>query len=114
MRKATGVKDEKKIKDFTPEQFEKLWRAIERYEGSKEGKITELSAEKQIDAVKKNKKGTIIAHHVEILGWLSKPQAIELARKGEIDAVVATSRSGKEYLRTRPDSSGDNNLVNLG
>jgi hypothetical protein len=56
----TGVKDGRKIKDFAPEEFEKLWRAIETYEG------------------------------------------IELARRGELDAVVAISSAGNLYLRTRP------------
>ena len=114
LRKQTGVKDNTKINDFTADQFEKLWRAIERYEGSKEGTITEVPAKKQIDAVRKNKKGTITAYHVEKLGWISKPQAIQMAKEGKIDAVVATSRSGKLFLRTRPDTIVENNLDNLG
>lgn len=114
LRKETGVKDETKIKDFTPEQFEKLWRAIEKYEGSKKGTVTELPAKKQIDGIRKNKKGTIIAYHVEGLGWISKPQGIRLAQAREIDAVVATSRSGNKFLRTRPDIFIENNLENKG
>ncbi len=110
----TGVKTERKIKDFTAEQFEKLWRAIARFEGKKEGTITEILAKKQINGVRKNKKGIIIAYHVEDIGWISKPQAIRLAKSGKLDAVVATSRSGNLFLRMRPDTSEVNNLGNMG
>ena len=103
LQQKTEVKNEKKIKDFTTEQFEKLWKAIERYEGNKEGTISELPTKKQIDAVRKNKKGTIVAYRVAGIGWITKTEAIKMARKGKIDAVVATSRSGNAFLRTRPD-----------
>jgi hypothetical protein len=36
LRKKTGVKDDRKIKNFSPEQFEKLWRAIEAFEGERD------------------------------------------------------------------------------
>ena len=55
--------------DLSPEQFEKLWRASEKMEGPK---------------------------------------------KGKIDAVVATSRSGNLLLRTHRDVIVENNLDNLG
>ncbi len=99
---------DRKIKDFTPDEFEKLWRAIEVYEGQKKGTIRTISAgksnrdKKQIIAVKKNKKGVIISYNVEDLGWVSKARGIELTQQGKIDAVVAISSSGNLYLRTRP------------
>lgn len=34
LQKKTGVKDARKIRDFSPVQFEKLWRAIELMEGN--------------------------------------------------------------------------------
>ena len=37
-----------------------------------------------------------------------------MTRKLEIDAVVALSRGGNEYLRTRPDIVVENNLSLLG
>src|SRR3989338_8315547 len=36
----TGVNDNKKVKDFTPDEFNKLWHAIEKIEGYTEGIIT--------------------------------------------------------------------------
>ena len=114
LQQKTEVKNEKKIKDFTTEQFEKLWKAIERYEGNKEGTISEVPTKNQIDAVRKNKKGTIVAYRVAGIGWITKTKAIKMARKGKIDAVVATSRSGNAFLRTRPDITVENNLENMG
>lgn len=103
-----------KVKELTPDQFEKLWKAIERMEGWKEGKITALPPLKQITKVMKNEKGTIVAYFVPKLSWIAKDQAILLAQKGELDAVIATSRSGNLYLRTRPDLKVENNLALLG
>lgn len=108
LRQKTGIKDNRKIRDFTPTQFEKLWRGIEKYEGSKKGKIEDVTPgrpsneKRQITKVKKNKKGTIISYNIDGIGWVSKQRGIELASDGEVDAVVATSRSGNLYLRTRP------------
>lgn len=114
LRKKTGVNDNRKIKDFSADEFESLWKAIEAMEGWKEGTITELAKEKQISRVRKNKKGVITHYFVEGIGWLTKEKGIELAENGEIDAVVAISRAGNAYLRTRPDVNSANNLENLG
>ncbi len=108
LKDKTGVKDGRKIKDFTAAEFEKLWRAIETYEGKKKGTIKILTTaksnrgKKQIIAVQKNKKGVIISYDVEGLGWVSKAEGIQLARRGEIDAVISISSAGNPYLRTRP------------
>ena len=114
LQQKTGVKNNKKIKDFTDEEFEKLLKAIEDMEGPRAGTITEYFEKKEITQVQKNKKGTIISYFVSGMGWLSKTAAIKLARNGEINAVIATSRSGNLYLRTRPDIQVINNLENLG
>lgn len=110
LQKQTGIKDSTKIKNLTPIQFEKIWKAIEKYEGTQKGKITELTDKKQIDAVRKNKKGTITHYHIEEVGWITKEQAIQLTKAGKIDAVIATSRAGNLFLRMRPDETVENNL----
>jgi hypothetical protein len=108
LKNKTGVKDVRKIKNFTPDEFERLWRAIETYEGKKKGTIKTLTPakpnhdKKQIVAVQKDKKCVIISYDVDGLGWVSKTEGIELARRGEIDAVIAISSAGNPYLRTRP------------
>jgi hypothetical protein len=109
-----ATKDNRKIKDFSPSQFEKLWKAIEDMEGRHKPIINELTSKKKIGKVRKNKKGTIIAYFVDGMGWISKAQGIKLARQGKIDAVVATSRGGNLFLRTRPGTPVEIQLDHLG
>jgi hypothetical protein len=115
IRKRTGIKGNKKIKDFSKDEFEKLWRAIEKMEGwGNEGKISEFVVKRKITAVRKNEHGTIQSYQIEGYGWVPKPQAIALAAEGKIDAVVATSPRGNKFLRARPNSETGDNLGNLG
>lgn len=110
LHKKTGVLDDRKIKNFTPGEFKKLWQAIEQMEGSKEGKISEIY---QIIHVQKNKNGTIDTYDVDPIGWVSKEECIKLAKLEKLDVVVCTTQSGKVYLRSRPDSSVEDNFDNL-
>lgn len=117
VKQRTKLDLKRKIKDLKPQELESLVNAIEHVEGTfKPGKIigTSQGQKKKITVVKKNKKGTIVKYFVEEFGWLSKSQAIQLTTDGKIDAVVATSRSGSTFLRTRPDTDASNNLENLG
>ncbi len=113
--KQIGIPDRKrKVNSLSKAQFERLWKAIERMEKWEEGRILALPPLKSISKVLKNKKGTIVAYYIDSVGWIDKPQAITLARRREVDAVVALSRSGNPYLRTRPDVVVENNLSVLG
>jgi len=112
LRQHTGVRDDRKIKDFKTLEFEKLWRAIEKYEGQKKGKIQVLPLKKKITGVEKDKSGRIQKYFVPELGWLTKSRAIQLATQGELDAVVV-ARNGTKFLRSRPDVSPENNLSNM-
>ncbi len=117
VHKWTGLDLKRKVKDLSKKELECFVNAIERMEGYRAGKIVEdASATKKgkISAVQKDDKGIIVAYYVVGLGWLAKGAAIALASKGKIDAVVATSRSGSLYLRTRPDQTGANNLDAMG
>lgn len=108
LQKSTGVYDDRPVQNFTDEEFRKLWIAIEKMEGWKEGKITELLS---IDGVEK-RKGTIVGYHVSGLGWISKKKGVSLARKGKINAVLVYGRTGC-YLRSFPDDSTWNNFSNM-
>ncbi len=110
----TGVGIKKKVGDFTVEEFGKLWKAIEQIEGWKEGKIKEVPPIKEIIKVRKDQKGIITSYYVQGMGWISKIRGIILAKKGVINAVVAKSRSGNMFSRTRPDLKLDNNFDRLG
>ncbi len=118
IRKKTGIKGNKKVKDFSPAEFEKLWRAIEKMEGwGKEGQISEYSPGEpkgKITAIRKNKKGTIQSYQIEGYGWVSKSKGISLTLEGKVDAVVATSPRGNLFLRARPNSETSDNLEKMG
>jgi hypothetical protein len=110
----TGVKDENKIRDFSEAEFGKLVDAILAMEGRKKDLVLTAAAsgKKEIVRIRKDKKGVITHYEVADLGWLRKAEAIGFARAGEIDAVIATSKSGRPFLRTRPDVTVVNNLEN--
>lgn len=114
LQNKTGVVDDKKIKNFSPEEFEKLWKAIMQMEGQKEGTIKELPSKGKITRVTKDKKGIIVSYFISGMGWVSKGQAIVLCQNGKIDAVVACSSAGNLFLKSRPDGSSDNNFSNMG
>lgn len=116
IRKKTGVKDRKKINDFSNEEFEKLWKAIEQMEGwssNNTGEIKELSKKGKVIEVEKNKKGVIEFLFIDIFGWISKEKAVKLAIQNKIDAVVVYPSSGKPFLRSRPNNVENDNLGNL-
>jgi len=101
LQRRTGVKDDRKIKDFTSAQFESLVKAIIDMEGKEKPQVVELPSSKAITRVHKDKKGVIVEYFVPGLGWISKSEAIRRTKNGEIDAVVTTSRDGNLYLRAR-------------
>lgn len=115
IRRKTGVKGSTKIKDFSKPEFEKLWQAIEQMEGwGKSGTISEYAPKGKITGVRKNKKGTIQSYQIEGYGWVSKAEGIALALGGKVEAVVATSPKGNQFLRARPNSETLDNLEELG
>ncbi len=114
LQNKTGINDNKKVKDFTSRQFEKLWKAIEQMEGWKVGKVAGYDSSSPIKAVKKNKKGIITYYLIEGYGWVAKANAIQLVLAGKVDAVVAVSPKGNKFLRSKPNSFSDDNLENLG
>lgn len=116
IRERTGVKGNKKIRDFPPAEFEKLWQAIEKMEGwgKDEGTITEIPKKNQVTGVVKDKKGVIQSYQIERYGWVSKDKGIELALGGKVDAVVATSPKGNQFLHARPNTQTWDNLENKG
>lgn len=67
----------------------------------------------KIEKVRRNPAGDIT--DVMLNGNIySINQAIMLAQDGLIEGVnVARARSGREYLRSNPDKSAENNLDNL-
>lgn len=93
--------DDKKICDFTPDEFDKLWRAVEQIEGYKEGTIIEVF---QIIQVHQDKQ-SMCEFNIRTKGWVSKQECIDLAKLGQLDIVICISAMGHSYLRARAHSS---------
>lgn len=113
--KNTGISKNKRINQLTKDEFEALVKTIARVEGKLRPTLTELPpGKKRITRVMKDEKGVIVQYDVETFGWLSKPEAIAYTKSNLIEAVVAVSTAGNEYLRTRPDITVVNNFSNKG
>lgn len=109
LRQKTGIKDNKKIKVFTPKEFEKLWKAIIQMEGYKKGKITEVYKITHVH----DSGACIYAYYIDSLGWIPKNECIKLARRGKLDVVICQSCLGNTYLRSRPDQRVGNNFSHM-
>lgn len=115
LRQRTGVKDNRKIRDFNKTEFETLVGAILEMEGKDQADVRQIPpGKKEILRVRKDKKGTITHYDVEGFGWMNKGEALAFTRAGEIDAVIAKSKAGRPFLRTRPDITVVNNLDSKG
>lgn len=64
----------------------------------------------KVTGVKKSKNRQPVSYQIDGK-WIPIDAAIQMVRDQMVDAVIATSRSGNLYLRTRPDSDLKNNLV---
>lgn len=109
LRDKTGVTDDKKVKDFTSDEFDKLWHAMETMEGYKEGTITEVFP---VIHVHKGKNG-ISDYDVKTKGWASKQECLKLTKQGALDLVICLSQQGHEYLRARKGSYINGSLDKL-
>lgn len=98
LKRKTGVKNSKKIKDFTPEEFKKLWSAIEQMEGRNQGKIEKIPKNKIRDK-KEDKHRIIIMYKIDNYDWVSKKKAITIAERGDVDAIIVISKLGNKFLR---------------
>ena len=62
----------------------------------------------------KNSSGEIMQYVLENGQTVEKAKGVEMAKNGEIDGVIiAHSKKGEEYLRTKPDGTQGNNLSSM-
>ena len=62
----------------------------------------------------KDSSGEIKQYVLENGTTIDKAQGVEMAKKGQIDGVIiADSKKGEEYLRTKPDGTQGNNLSSM-
>lgn len=62
----------------------------------------------------------LVKHSGDVVGYelsngqrISKDEAIQMAKNGQIAGVAIATNKGNEYLRSLPDESENNNLSNL-
>ena len=68
-------------------------------------------AKQIVGLVKKN--GKITGYKLSDETFVAKPQAVQMAKQGEIKGVGVAHRGDTEYLKSIPDGSENNNLGNL-
>ena len=62
----------------------------------------------------KDSSGEIMQYVLENGTTDDKAQGVEMAKNGQIDGVIiAHSKKGEEYLRTKPDGTQGNNLSSM-
>jgi hypothetical protein len=109
LHKNTGIEDNKKIKDFTDDEFSKLLNAIIKHEGYIIGTVNELH---KVTKVIRDR-GKISQLYVNDLGWKTTDECIPLAKSGALELVVCRSRSGNEYLRAQANDSFQIDLFDI-
>ena len=68
-------------------------------------------AKQIVGLVKEN--GKITGYKLSDETFVAKPQAVQMAKQGDIKGVGVTHRGDTEYLKSIPDGSENNNLGNL-
>lgn len=62
----------------------------------------------------KDSSGEIMQYVLENGTTVDKAQGVEMAKNGQIDdVIIAHSKRGEEYLRTKPDGTQGNNLSSM-
>lgn len=69
------------------------------------------NAKKIVGLVKQS--GKVTGYKLSDNSFVSKPQAVSLAKQGEIAGVGIAHRGDNQYLKSIPDGQENNNLSNL-
>lgn len=72
---------------------------------------TNANAKRIVGLVKQG--GKVTGYKLSDDSIISKPQAVSMAKQGEIADVGIAHRKDSEYLKSIPDGSENNNLGNL-
>ncbi len=71
----------------------------------------DANAKRIVGLVKKG--GKITGYQLSDESFISKPDAVNMAKQGQIAGVGIAHRGDTEYLKSIPDGSENNNLGNL-
>jgi hypothetical protein len=110
LKRWTKLDLKRKLKSLNAKEFLRVVGAVERMEGWSPG-TEEITEPDKITAVRRDRRGVIVAYLLEKRGWLPKPQLIALIEsEGGVDAVVVRPTGRQPFTRMRPDSTPLNNL----
>ena len=108
--KLTGLDITRKLSELYPDELALVVSAIQTIEGYQTG--IETAVKIVTSAVSKS--GRLTGFQIQGGSvYISLSEAIELAKSGQIDAVVVRMTNGQEYLRARPDRTSSNNFTSL-
>lgn len=106
----TGLDITRKLSELDASELALVISAIQTIEGFKVG--TETIVRKVVSAISEDDR--LVAFFVQgNSNPLPLRDAIAQALSGELDAVVVRMRSGRVYLRARPDAESSNNFESL-
>jgi hypothetical protein len=109
LHETIGIWDDTKIKYFTHIQFEKLWKAIQLFEGYHAGKIIEVH---QVTKVKKLDHN-LYQYYLNSGDSITEEKCISLAKKRKVELEVCLSDLGNTFLRSPPNSQFQKRLKDL-
>lgn len=108
--KLTGLDITRKMYELNSSELAVVVSAIQTIEGFKIG--IEAVVKRVISVVSENNRLSKFRLQGDS-SHITLSEAIAQAKLGTIDAVVVTMRSGREYLRARPDGTDSNNFSSL-
>jgi hypothetical protein len=103
----TGLDIKRKLSDLNSTEFDKVTAAIERIEGFAVG--IEQPVRKIVGTLTDGKRLTDFLIDGNS-SYISLAAALDLAIRGEIDAVIVRLSNGTQYLRAYADGVADNNF----
>jgi|FaiFalDrversion2_1042247.scaffolds.fasta_scaffold08143_2 hypothetical protein len=108
LRRYSNLNLDRRIRDLTDAEFQRLLDAIQRCEGWREGREF---PQRRVIRTRQDRYGRLIGFLVEgETDFIPLEIALQLAERGEIEAVIVHPRNRHPYIRAYPDAFTDNNF----
>lgn len=106
----SGLEKTRVLNSLDDEEFDKLLKAMQSCEGWEVGEEDYFPL-RRITGVRRGKNRSFQSFHIETIGWVTKEDAIKIAEKTNISAIVVHLRNGSAYLRSRPNEPSFQELI---
>jgi hypothetical protein len=108
LQRYSGLNLNRRIRELTEAEFQRLLDAIQYCEGWREG--CEF-LQRRVIRTRQDRRGRLVGFLIEgETEFISSDLAVRLAENDEIEAVVVRPRSRKPYIRAYPDALTENNF----